>query len=254
MIKFGSLTGRREREDYRIDEAELECGQNIYNYIRTIEKTLSFEDEFPTCSIGVILDENDQTNYFDVSTGLPVICLESVEVRLRENARPKYKPDRIYTLAEVIQLSQDGTAVSGLACTLQVRMVEVELRARYKSDGNTYLTPVEILRAKTADGAVSITDLLGFNPNSFIGNWTVAGKSVDKPIDDFWSQEVIYRGRIAYPSSTLRNAYINPVETVLGITINEDYCTVEISAELRTGDNPRRRIDIRYYGLRSVNE
>lgn len=165
-IKFGSQTGRRERVDYRIDDGELECGLNIYSFTRQIEKNLTFEDEFFTCSIGVIADI---TGSF-LDTTLSGICIEQVEIRVRENARPKYKPPKVYTLDEIVQLSKDGTAVNVLACDIYVRYVDIEITARYKSDGNYLVSIDELITTRTADSAVNLITVLGFDPRALVAN------------------------------------------------------------------------------------
>lgn len=248
-IKFGSQTGRRERVDYRIDDAELECGLEIYTYNRQIEKNLTYEDEFFTCSIGVIADI---TGTFPDTT-LSGVCLEQVEVRLRENVRPKYKPPRVYTLDEVVQLSADGSAVNVLACDIYVRYVDIEINARYKSDGNYLISIDELMTTRTADSATTLIGVLGFDPRTLVSNWTVISKTLDKPIDDFWTQEITYRGRIAYPTDAQRDLYINPVATALGITIDKNTSSVDITTTFRTGDTPRRRVSITVYGVPDVN-
>lgn len=247
-IKFGSQTGRRERVDYRIDDGELECGLNIFTFNKQIEKNVSYEDEFFTCSIGVIVDlDTPPTGQY------PDVCIEQIEVRLRENARPKYKPPREFTLEEIVQKSEKGEAVNVLACDVKVRYVDVELNARYKSDGNYLLSVNEILSAKTADGATTLISVLGFDPRTVVSNQTVVNKGVEKPIDDFQNQEITYRGRIAYPDAAKRSAYITPIESALGITVDKNTTIVDISTTFRAGDSPRRRAALTVYGLPNVN-
>lgn len=168
-IRFGSLTGRRERIDYRIDEGELQCGKEIYSFLRTIEKSVSIDDEFFTCSMGIIMDAVDSTIGTPDCTECPSICIEEITITVREDpVPPRYKPKGQYNLNDIIGYSEDGTSVLDLGCPIQIRRTEIEARVRYKSDGTTNIPLESILRCKTSDGLLSVTDILGFNPIPYV--------------------------------------------------------------------------------------
>jgi len=152
-VKFGSLTGRRERESLRPREGEVVCGERVFIYLRNIEKTYSFEDEFFTCSIGVTLPSDSTSN----------VCLTEASIRVNEEARPKYKPDSTMVGIDITtaeELGYDGTALTTLACPIKVITVTIDVSARYKSDGTTLLSIDEILNSSTADGLIKLKDLV----------------------------------------------------------------------------------------------
>lgn len=271
-IRFGSLTGRRERIDYRIDEGELQCGKNIYSYLKTIEKSTSIDDEFFTCSMGIVLDPVDSTIGSPDCTDCPSICIEEITVTIREEAiPPRYKPKDVYSLNEILEYSEDGSSVLDLGCPIKIRRTEIEVTARYKSDGTTNLPLEAILRCKTSDELLNVVDIMGFNPIPYVRSWTVRTKSIDKPVDDFWTQEISYLGRIGYPSdvtignSNLRDTYVDGILTDLGITrddtswpvpegvVNMKRSTIEYTLTMRFDSNPTRRITITTYALPSIS-
>ena len=177
-LKFGSTTGRKETEELRVRDGELICSGKVFSYIRTIDKTLRIEDDFPTCSIGVILPD-----YTTDSTDIVLAPIE-VQVRLRERAKPKLKARNEYTLGDILTMTNNGEAPTKLACDIKVEATEITVTCRFYGDGQTYPTPEQILKAETADG-VKLTDLLGFDPGSLVASWTLTQKTIEKPIDNF---------------------------------------------------------------------
>ena len=118
-VRFGTTSGYKQKKDFRISEGELNCGDVIHQFIKNIEKSYSFEDEFSICSIGILSDPN--------------LCYESISLKLTEEASPKYKPTllaRGKDAAFLAALALDGTAVTTLACTpIKIKSCTVEITA-----------------------------------------------------------------------------------------------------------------------------
>jgi len=85
MIRFGSTSGYQTRTDYRVSEGELDCGTTVHMFIRSIEKSYTFTDEFAICSIGV------------KDGGGADFCYSNASLKIREEANPKYKPTEAAT-------------------------------------------------------------------------------------------------------------------------------------------------------------
>lgn len=118
-IRFGTSSGYKTRTDFRISEGELDCGNEVHMFIKTIEKSYSFEDEYSICSIGIV--------------GGGDLCYESVSLKITEEAAPKYKPTTEalgQTAAYLATMGADGKAATELACTpLKIKNVSVEYTA-----------------------------------------------------------------------------------------------------------------------------
>jgi len=146
-IRFGTTSGYKTKTDFRISEGELDCGDTVHMFIKNIEKSYSFEDEFSICSIGVLSDPN--------------LCYENVSVKLTEEAMPKYKPTELakgQDASFLAGLAIDGTAVTTLACTpLKIKSCTVEINATWK-DLDVTPTPANLLAVTTADGLYTISN------------------------------------------------------------------------------------------------
>jgi hypothetical protein len=150
-IRFGSVTGFKTRTDFRINEGELDCGTEIHMFIKNIEKSMTIEDEFTICAIGIIGNN---------------MCYENASVTLREEAAPKYKPileALNHTAADLSLLGAQGIAATELACVLKIKNVSVEVTATFKEMDST-VTADQILAATTSDGITSLSSLIGNIP------------------------------------------------------------------------------------------
>lgn len=240
-IRFGTLSGYKQKTDFRISEGELDCGDQIHMFIKNIEKSYSFEDEFSICSVGIISDPN--------------LCYETVSIKLTEEAAPKYKPTDLakgQDAAFLANLAIDGTAVTTLACTpLKIKSCTVEINATWKDLDITPL-PNEISAVTTADGLYTISDEL-FIPAE--GNYIITSKSVDQPTDDFGSRTITYRKKINYPDTTTRDTYLVGVDTYFDISdpFTKDVSTVELEINFRQGDVPIKRVTVTKYGIESLD-
>lgn len=118
-IRFGTTSGFKTRTDFRISEGELDCGDTVHMFIKTIEQSYTFEDEYSICSIGILSNPN--------------LCYESVSLKITEEAAPKYKPvaaAKEQTAEFLAEMGALGQAVTELACTpLKIKSTSVELTA-----------------------------------------------------------------------------------------------------------------------------
>ena len=236
-IRFGNSSGIRTRTDLRINEGELDCGNHVYQFIRNIEKSRTYEDDQSFCNLGIINPNID-------------VCFENASLRIREEAIPKYKPVQPgITAQELEQWGNQGKAATELACTpLKIRNATIEVSASYK-DVDVLVTVDEILQTTTADGAVSLTDLINQTPPAGL-NFILTTDSKDEPVDDFGTRNVTYTAKIPYPEISDRTWLSVP--NIFGVTVDTDTESVEIEAQLRQGDVPLRNITITTYGILSV--
>jgi hypothetical protein len=239
-IKFGSTNGYKTRTDFRISEGELDCGNEIHMFIKNIEKSMTIEDEFTICSIGVIGQNSLVTQ----------MCYETVSITLREEVAPKYKPvaGALGATAAVLEtMGANGEAATELACDLKVKNVSVEVTATFK-EMDQLVTADEILTATTSDGLTSLSTLIGALPAG--GNWIKTSHSVDQPADDFGSQTITYTKKIPYPTDLDRTGYaVLPGSLVFTGT----KMTMEKEASLRQGDVPMVKFTTTEYGVANTN-
>lgn len=239
-IRFGATSGYKTRTDFRISEGELDCGDTVHMFIKTIEQSYTFEDEYSICSIGIISSPN--------------LCYENVSLKITEEAAPKYRPTAAATgqSAEALAImGAAGEAVTELACTpLKIKSTSVELTATWKDMDETP-DPVELAAVTTADGAYVIGDLITLPAT---GSYIVTSKSTDQPADDFGSQSITYRKKLPYPSDLVRNAYLVGIDSYFDISdpFDPTRSTVEIEVSFRQGEVPMKRITVTRYGLVSI--
>ena len=198
-IRFGSNTVYKTRTDYRINEGELDCGDIIYMFIKSIEKTINMEDEQSICSIGVVGDAG--------------MCYESVSLNVREEAMPKYIPIAAalgQTAEFLTQMAANGEAVMKLACDLRIKLLTCELTATWK-DMDAVPCPDDLLNVTTADGAYRLGDPIQLPTTT--SSWIQTSYSKDQPSDDFGSQSATYTLKIPYPSGSDRAVYISDMPT-----------------------------------------
>lgn len=239
-IRFGTSSGYKTRTDFRISEGELDCGSDVHMFIKTIEQSYSFEDEYSICSIGII--------------SVPNLCYESVSLKITEEASPKYKPTAAATgqdAAALAVMGAAGQAVTELACTpLKIKSTSVELTATWK-DLDITPTPADLEAVTTADGAYVIGSLITLPAT---GSYIVTSKSIDQPADDFGSRSITYRKKLPYPDGATRTAYIVGVDTYFGVTdpFDPTISTVEIEVNFRQGEVPIKRVTVTKYGLPAI--
>lgn len=239
-IRFGTSSGYKTRTDFRISEGELDCGSEVHMFIKTIEQSYSFEDEYSICSIGIISDPN--------------LCYESVSLKITEEAVPKYKPVAEATGQDAVYLATmgaEGKAVTELACTpMKIKNTTVELTATWK-DMDVTPTPVQLTAVTTADGAYVIGSLITL-PST--GSYIVTSKSTDQPADDFGSRSITYRKKLPYPSTIVRDAYITGISSYFDVSdpFDQDISTVEIEVNFRQGEVPIKRVTVTKYGLTEI--
>lgn len=240
-IRFGTTSGYKTKTDFKISEGELDCGDVVHLFIKTIEKSYSFEDEFSICSVGIISEPN--------------LCYESISVKLSEEASPKYKPTEVargQDAAFLAALALDGTAVTTLACSpIKIKSCTVEISATYR-DMDIIPTVNELLAATTADGLYTIGDQITIPTE---GNYIITSKSVDQPTDDFGTRTITYKKKINYPDSTDRLGYLDNVDIYFDLLdpFDEDTSTVEKEINFRQGEVPIKRVSVTRYGIESIN-
>ena len=236
-IRFGNSSGIRTRTDLRINEGELDCGNKVYMFIKNIERSRTYEDDQSFCSIGVVNEAVD-------------LCFENASLRIREEAMPKYKPVQPgITAPELETWGNEGRAATELACTpIKIKTATIELSASYR-DIEVLATVDQILTCTTADGAVSLTDLLNWTPPSTL-NFILTTDSVDQPADDFGTRNITYTAKIPYPEIPDRTQLTVP--NIFGVTVDTDTESVEIEGQLRQGDVPMRTVTITTYGILQV--
>lgn len=240
-IRFGTTSGYKTKTDFKISEGELDCGDTIHLFIKNIEKSYSFEDEFSICSIGILSDPN--------------LCYETVSIKLTEEAMPKYKPTDLARGKDaefLANLAIDGTAVTTLACTpLKIKSCTIEINATWKDLDITPL-PTEAMSVTTADGLYVISNEIDI-PSE--GNQIVTSKSIDQPTDNFGSRTITYRKKVNYPDSTTRDSYLFNVDTYFDLTdpFDKDVSTVEVEINFRQGDVPMKKVTVTKYGIESIS-
>lgn len=239
-IRFGTTSGYKTRTDFRISEGELDCGDTVHMFIKTIEQSYTFEDEYSICSIGILSDPN--------------LCYESVSLKITEEAAPKYKPVPAatgQTAAFLAEMGAAGEAVTELACTpLKIKSTSVELTATQK-DMDITPTPVDLAAITTADAAYVIGDRITL-PDT--GSYIITSKSTDQPADDFGSRSITYRKKLPYPSDAVRVAYLVGVDEYFGDDdpFDSSISTVEIEVNFRQGEVPIKRVTVTKYGLPAI--
>jgi len=239
-IRFGTSSGYKTRTDFRISEGELDCGSEVHMFIKTIEQSYSFEDEYSICSIGIISNPN--------------LCYESVSLKITEEAVPKYKPTAAATgqdAAYLANMGANGEAVTELACTpLKIKSTTVEITATWKDMDVTPL-PADLEAVTTADGAYIIGTLITL-PST--GNYIVTSKSTDQPADDFGSRSITYRKKLPYPDVSTRGAYLTGISSYFGVSdpFDSDISTVEVEINFRQGEVPIKRVTVTKYGLTQI--
>ncbi len=244
-IKFGSETGYQVRTDYRVNEGELDCGTTVHMFIRNIEKSYTFSDEFSLCSIGII------------DGGGADMCYENASLKIREEAMPKYKPIASALSATALALAEmgeSGIAVTELACVpLRIKTLTVELTCTFKDMDETP-TPDDILEITTSDGVETLGRFFSI-PTT--GTYIITTKTTDQPADDFGSKTLTYTKKIPYPNSTIRALYLDGVSSYFdsdpNITFDSNRSTVEREVQFRQGDVPMQSLTVTEYGVVDVN-
>ncbi len=244
-IKFGSETGYQVRTDYRVNEGELDCGTTVHMFIRNIEKSYTFSDEFSLCSIGII------------DGGGAEMCYENASLKIREEAMPKYKPidSALGATAEALAImGQAGEAVTELACVpLRIKTLTVELTCTFK-DMDATPDPDDILAITTSDGL----QILGaFFAVPTTGTYIITTKTTDQPADDFGSKTMTYTKKLPYPDNATRTLYLDGVDDYFAsdpnITFDPNRSTVEREVQFRQGDVPIQSLTVTEYGIANVD-
>jgi hypothetical protein len=242
-IRFGTESGYKTRTDFRISEGELDCGDIIYMFIKTIEKSYTFEDEYSICSIGIIPGSGDNP------------CYESISLKIREEAAPKYKPTdeaREKTPEYLAQMAIDGKAATELACIpIKIKMTTVELTASYK-DVEVKPDPVDLENATTADGVYRIGDLIVLPAT---GSYILTSFSTDQPTDDFGTRSITYTKKLPYPDDQVRQDYLTGIADYFPLDdpFDPTTSTVEVEVNFRQGDVPIKRVTVTKYGVISID-